>query len=673
MRDPTLRKPCACGSGDASLACCEAPRRLDAAELRRLTDLLNAGRYLQVENITRHHLETHYAFGPLWKLLGAALVQQGKDAVLEFERASQLLPGDAEAHYCLAEALQDRENFLSALDSYRRTIELNPIWPEAHNNLGTALLAVGRPAEALERFDAAVSLRPEFAAAWGGRGDAMLRLDRLEDAVDSYQRMLLLEPNLPQTQIKLANALRGLGKLQQAFVVSLEALRMAPDLVEAHYGIGNVYFELGRLDQAAEAYKHSIALAPGYAEAHSALSMIYRQMGRPIESAVSCRQALALQPNAPDAIAMQGEIFASDGDFQAAEAEFRRALALNPELSEGWAGIARCRKMTAADDRWLEAVQDLAAKPLPVRQKALLNFALGKYFDDLNRYGSAFAHYRAANELTKRYGIRYDRAQMARVVERNIAVQDAAWLRSAHTGNSSSRPVFIVGMPRSGTSLAEQILASHPAIFGAGELPFWNAAAGRLFRPNGAAQKESSNLCTLAIHYLHEIQTRSPDAQRVIDKMPANLMNLGIIHAALPNARIIHLRRNPVDTCLSIYFQIFSNAHPYANDLDDLTHFYSQYVRMATHWQNVLPSEALLDVPYEALVDDPEKWTRSMLEFLDLPWDARCMDFHLTKRTVVTSSNWQVRQEINKSSVGRWHHYADFVKPLKDLLPSAFS
>jgi len=227
-------------------------------------------------------------------------------------------------------------------------------------------------------------------------------------------------------------------------------------------------------------------------------------------------------------------------------------------------------------------------------------------------------------------------------------------------------------MPRSGTTLAGQILASHPDVFGAGELEFWNAAAagmGAAALAGGAAGSNDPNqISGLASEYLRKLTELSPSALRVVDKMPGNFMQLGLIHAAFPLARIIHLRRNPIDTCLSIYFQQLTTAHAYANDLDDLAHYYTEYHRLMQHWQATLPQGAMLDLRYENLVEAPELWARRLVEFAGLPWDAACLDFHLSYRTVITSSRWQVRQQISKSSMGRWRHYESFVEPLKRLL-----
>jgi hypothetical protein len=222
-------------------------------------------------------------------------------------------------------------------------------------------------------------------------------------------------------------------------------------------------------------------------------------------------------------------------------------------------------------------------------------------------------------------------------------------------------------MPRSGTSLAEQILASHPAIHGAGELTFWKGAAASYQSSALSRDASASTLSRLGDDYLRLLQDLSPGALRVVDKMPANVLFLGLIHAALPEARIIHMQRNPIDTCLSMYFQHFETPHPYAHDLQDLAHYYREYLRLMKHWRLTLPLGAILDVPYEGMVADHEAWSRRMLEFIGVPWHPQCLDFHLTGRTVMTASKWQVRQRISSASVARWRNYRKFVGPLLSL------
>ncbi len=385
---------------------------------------------------------------------------------------------------------------------------------------------------------------------------------------------------------------------------------------------------------------------------------------------MSCRRALEINPNLAATVAVLAEIARGcRGEFAEAESLFNKAVSIEPESPEGWPGISRLRKMSYSDADWLAEPKEWPGGVCRLRKEVHLRYAIGKYFDDVRDFDQAFINFQRANELRKSCRADYDRRELTRAVDQIILSNNRNWLSRVQINSiTSERPVFIVGMLRSGTTLAEQILASHPAVFGAGELPFWTTAsvAYRFSPPD--AEGSAALLRRLAADYLRLLQDLSADALRVVDKMPANFLALGLIHASLPNARIIHMRRNPIDTCLSIYFQHFETGISYANDLQDLAHYYTEYLRLMRHWRITLPEDAILHVPYEGLVEGQEAWSRKMLAFIGLPWDPRCVDFHVTNRTVITASKWQVRQKISQSSVGRWRNYEKFVGPLLKLM-----
>jgi hypothetical protein len=340
-----------------------------------------------------------------------------------------------------------------------------------------------------------------------------------------------------------------------------------------------------------------------------------------------------------------------------------------------WANLASLRRMTPADSDWLERAQELAASTDAVTEKADLRFAIGKYWDDIGDFERAFQSYRDANDLLKTIAGKYNREARAGYVDDLIRVYTPQAIAQIGGGGcTSTRPVFVVGMPRSGTSLVEQIIASHPAARGAGELGFWTEVLLEHVAAIRKAVLPESIRTQLAAAYLQVLAEHSTDALRIVDKAPVNSEYLGFIHSAFPKARIIYMQRDPIDTCLSCYFQYLSPALSYAMDLADLAHYYRQHHRLMAHWRAVLPPGTLLAVPYEDLVADQEGWTRRILDFLGLEWHAQCLEFHKTQRPVLTSSNWQVRQKIYRSSVQRWHHYEQFIGPLlelEDLRPAA--
>jgi tetratricopeptide (TPR) repeat protein len=594
------------------------------------------------------------------------------ESTATYRRALIIEPAVAELHNNLGTALRSLGQLTDALASYCRALAIKPDFAEAHSNMGNVLRGLGRCDEAVHSCRRALAIKPDFAEAHNNLGNALKDLGRLDDALTSYGRALELKPRFADAHCNVGNALRDVGRLHDALASYRRALELKPELAEAHNNLGNVQLDLMLLNAAEASHCRALELKPNYVHAHTALARVLRQQGRASAAEARCRTALRLAPNDADSIAFSAELHSDRGEFVEAEALFERALEIDPYLPAACAGLARCRRMSDSDSPWLAGAHRLLARKLPLRQEIYMRFAMGKYFDDLKSYEQAFHNYRLANDLTKKYGSAFDRADFTRQVDRILHAYNRDWLsRVECQGLSSGRPVFIVGMPRSGTSLAEQILASHPAVFGAGELPFWQDAAMLFDASPPRAAGEASKIESFAQAYLCNLGELSPDALRVIDKMPANFRFLGLIHAAFPYARIIHMERDPIDTCLSIYFQNLSIAHAYASDLDDLAHCYSEYARLMAHWRAALPVGAILDVSYEELVSNPEGSIRNMLQFVGLPWDERCLDFHATNRTVITSSKWQVRQKISTRSVGRWRNYQPFVGPLRRLLTPA--
>jgi len=637
--------------------------------MNRLVAMISAGRYAELESSARELTIRHPDSGVAWKALGVSLQLQHKDALPALQRAAAILPSDAEAHGNLGIALLEVGRLDDAVASFRRALEIRPDYADVHNNLGNALRSLGRLDDAVACYERSLQSNPDQADVHNNLGNALLSLGRADEAAASYRRALELEPAYAAVHNNLGHALLARGRLAEAMASCHRALEIKPDFAEAHNNLGNVLLNIGRLDDAEASYRRALEIKPDFADAHSNLGIALRLQGRTAQAEASCRRALELNPALAPAITVLADAQADKGQFAAAEDLYRRAIAIEPDLAEAWAGIAYLRKMTGDDAPWLAEAQRIVAKNPAPRKEVLLRYAIGKYFDDVKDFDQAFLHYQRANELTKLHRIKHDRQQLTQFIDELIQSYGREWVDQARIhGAASARPVFIVGVPRSGTSLAEQILASHPAVFGAGELTIWNIASATYQSTAPRGEVIASILSKLSTDYLRLLEEFSADALRVVDKMPTNFMFLGLIHAALPNARIIHMRRNPIDTCLSIYFQDLSAILSCANDLGDLAHYYAEYVRVMQHWHSILPAGAILDVPYEGLVDDQEAWSRKMLEFVGLPWDPKCLDFHQSSRSVVTASKWQVRQKISQSSVERWRNYAKHVGPLLTLL-----
>jgi tetratricopeptide (TPR) repeat protein len=634
--------------------------------------------------------------------LGRLLLALGRTeaAIKSCQRALEIRPEFAAAIGNLANAERARGALAAAIDGYRRVIALEPGFAEAHRNLGTALLETGQGESGIAALRHAVKLRPDYAAAvtqlarelsarghgteaieyyqrlleraaqadtLNDYGTLLVGLGRFEAAAKVYRDALALAPQEARLYANLGHVLHCLGDHPAAMAHARRAIELDPHLPEAYLNLGNALLAINEMHAAEVAYRAGLIRAPQHAQLHTAHAMAERALGRVEDAAASTRRSLALRPDAADTVALLGSLAIDRGQFGEAETLLRKALALSPDLPEALIGLSAVRKMTEADAPWRAAAERVLSGALPVAQTIGLQHALGKYCDDLGDVDGAFEHHRRGHELARRSRPPYDRAATSARVTRTLAAFDRSALDALEpVGIASQRPVFVFGMPRSGTTLAEQILASHPHVHGAGEVLFWQFAADAEL----AAQpgERAATIAALGSQYLASFATLPDAAARVIDKLPSNFKNLGLIHAALPGARFIHLERDPLDTCLSIYFQGFTAAHAYATDLIDLAHYYREYRRLMAHWRVVLPRELLLEVPYESLVDSPEHWSRRMLDHIGLPWDPRCLEFHRTDRPILTASSWQVRQPIGKSAIGRWRRYERYLGPLREAL-----
>jgi len=639
-------------------------------------------------------------------------VDKTEEAIAHYQRALTLRPDFADAHNNLGSALFDQGKLDAAQVYYERALALNPNYAAAHINLGCVFNKRGRREEALSHYRRGLALDPRSAEGYNNLGEALHQQGKLDDAMASYERALDLKPDFAEAHVNLGNVLKDQGRVEAAIASYERALAFRPDFAEAHNNLGNALRDQGRLDNAVMRYQRAIALKPDFADAYNHLGGVYLDQGKLNEAMAQCQRAAALQPDNAEIYANLSLIYFYQGKLERALAQTDRALALRPDKAEayftrslilralGRVAEARCAGEKAielaprvgryyrhlvnvgaldADDPHLAAMESLANDAsLPTGDKVELHFAIGKAYADLGRPESAFPHLREANAL-KRRQIVYDEPETLDLFKRIAAVFTAQLLHSkSGYGSPSTVPVFIVGMPRSGTTLVEQILASHPKVFGGGELNEFrsavknlNAAVGTsVAYPEIAQLLSSEQLYRLGTAYMEAVRAFAAEAERITDKLPQNFLFLGLIHLALPHARIIHLRRNPIDTCLSCFSILFAGEHPYAYDLGELGRYYRGYQALMQHWREVLPEGVMLEVQYEEVVANLEQEARRIIAYCGLDWDDACLAFHKTERPVLTASAVQVRQPIYHNSVGRWQPYKDFLQPLTSELDS---
>jgi tetratricopeptide (TPR) repeat protein len=631
--------------------------------------------------------------------LGLALRDQGKTeaAVEQFETALRLRPNLVAAHNNLGDALRVLGRRQQAIDHFRQAVRCDPNFAAAHSNLGQILLEQEELDEALFHCREALRLRPDCAEIHNNLGNVLRARDQLTEARACYAEALRLNSDLALTYGNMGQALQEEGQLAEAIVWYEQALQLEPNSPRIHCYLASVYEAQENYDEAVARYELALRHDPDYAEAHNRLGWVRYEQGRLVEAKEHYQIALHLQPDFPAARCNLGQVLQELGDLPASEQAFRVVLRDYPRYAAALAQLATLlRGKLPHADRDLIA-QRLADPELTDAGRANILFGLAHVCDAEGDYEQAAAQLEQANALTlalrNNHNQGYDPAVHARFVENMIAAFTPAFFeRVRGFGLETERPVFIVGLPRSGTTLTEQILASHSRIFGAGELrlareDFMALAGEACQRPDGEEQSietrafegltrlERDTVQSLGRRHLDKLQELNGTEARVVDKMPDNYMYLGFLAVLFPKARFIHCRRDLRDVAVSCWTTNFRNI-PWANDLDHIAARFELYRRLMAHWRAVLPAP-VLEVDYEETVADLESVARRLVDWCGLEWEPACLAFHETKRPVRTASVLQVRQPLYRHSVGRWKHYEKSLAPLlqrlqgRDTVPAA--
>lgn len=579
--------------------------------------------------------------------IACQVARRDAEAIAAFSAALALDPDLIEARHGLATALAATGQHEAAVAAFESLRTAAPDLPEAEYGRAASLHALGRHEQAEGGFAAALALDPDFTEAYAGRAGCLLALGRAEDAVKACEQALLRDPGFVAVRQVLAEALGAQHRYREAIAQWREALALAPDSLAIRHRLADTLHAVGRAQEAAEAYAACLPLAAGNATATAEL-----QAGR----------AAALL-----------EL----GEIAAAEQALECAIALRPDQLGPYLTLANARRVQPGD-AMVARLEALAARrhALPVHERIVLCFALHKTCTDLGEPGRGFAFLQEGATL-RRNQLAYDEAaELAALDAPRRAFTADLMGRLAGQGAASALPVFIVGMPRSGSTLIEQMLASHPRVVGGGERGDFTASLRTAARHTGrlddsdafVAALDGAVLRRIGESYAERLESAAAGTKaaplRITDKLPDNFRHLGLIHLALPNARIIHTRRDPVDTCLSCYSKLFAAPHPYSYDLGALGRYWRAYDRLMAHWRRVLPPGVMLEVRYEDVVADFPAAARRIVAHCGLDWDDACLDFHRTARPVRTASVVQVRQPIYRSSVGRWRPDAATLRPL---------
>ncbi len=639
------------------------------------------------------------------------LASEPERALALLERAVSLGEPDAAAYTRLGAVHVTLNQLEPAAEAFQEALLREPGRAEMHSNMGSVMLRLDRYDEALIHYDRALSLEPGLRQAEDGRNLVLVALDRTGEAVQRLEAELARDPDSTELRRRLSKVLLLDERIQEAENRLREAIDLEPEHVGTRLALAALLSGEDRHPAALAVLQEAAEAEPDNPAVLGRLARAYSELRRREDAEEAIAQAFELAPDAPGCYRARAAVRAADGDYVSAEADLRRALALHPGSAEAWGALGHnlmwigqldeavtCFQRAAElnptalgslvearafpdDPAAVERLRRLADHRLmPRRARAAMSFALVRVCDQRGDYDQAF-HYADQGNALQRRGIKYRADAHSAYVDRIIGTfTPELFAKHAGLGSTSERPVFVVGMPRSGTTLTEQVLASHPDVYGAGELGTMTAIVQLMPRvlktrhayPRCMAGFKARTASHAAAYYLDAIAKLDNRAARVVDKLPHNFLHLGLIALIFPRARIIHISRDDRDVAVSNYFTNFKHRRggmAYAFDLADIGGMLKDHQRIMSHWRQVLPVP-LFELRYEDLVANQEQTTRRLLDFLGLPWHEDVMSFHKTERAVRTASVWQVRQPLYDQSLERWRRYASHLGPLEQVLDS---
>ncbi len=633
---------------------------------REAIEALKSGKPDVAETLCREHLKLHPESIEHLRLLGHALMQQRRfrDAEKPLKKAIKLVPDFPPLSEDLGSVLAEQGKFEEAIPLFEQAVRQDPELANAHKKLGKALAAVGRGRDADDAFEAFFEKNPDTGAF--AVGAEHMRAGREEDAITSFRQVLKDNPdNVDAMRFLAAVYFKQDSKLRDAEALLQRATQLAPDFAMAWLDLGHAFKKRGKRMEAIEAFRHATVLEPGNGFAWEKLASMTASAGYPEQAAEAFRKAIAISPNTAGFHLGFGHTLKTLGDQPASLRAYREAIRLRPEFGEVYWSMANLKIFTF-EDAEVEAMEDqLENVDLKEVTDVHFRFALGKAYEDRKEYDKAWAYYQSGNER-QRPLVEYDPVDnsVRRGAIRSYFTRDMLE-KAEGNGYADEGPIFIVGLGRSGSTLIEQILASHSQVEGTEEL----SVLGRLsdtigrYRPNEKQYPELLDTMrpldwrALGLEYLEGAKRyRMTDKPIFTDKLPNNFPFVGLLHLILPNAKIINARRHPLDTCLGNYKQLFGRGQNFTYDIVELADYYKEYCLTMDHWNEVLPGK-VLDVHYEEVVTDLEGQVARILEHCGLPFEEECVRFHETERAIKTASSEQVRQPIYKGAMGKWRKY----------------
>jgi tetratricopeptide (TPR) repeat protein len=639
-------------------------------DFEQALEALKAGKPDVAETLCQEHLKLHPESVEHLRLLGHAMMEQRRfgEAETQLKIAIELAPDFPPLSEDLGSALAKQRKFEEAIPLFEQAVRLDPGLANAHKKLGQALAAVGRGWEADEAFEAFFEKDPDKGAV--AVGAEHMRAGREEDAIQCFRQALKDNPdNVDALRFLAAVYLKQGSKLRDAVALLQRATQLAPDFAAAWLDLGHALLKRAERMEAIEAFSRATVLEPGNGIAWERLGSARAGAGYPEQAAEAFREAIALSPKAAGYHMVYGHVLKTLGDQPASLRAYREAIRLKPDFGEVYWSMANLKIFTF-EDAEVEAMEEqLESTELKAETDVHFRFALGKAYEDRKDYEKAWAYYHSGNER-QRPLVHYDPVENSVEKDAIRAYFTREFLSKAEgNGYADEGPIFIVGLGRSGSTLVEQILASHSQVEGTEELSVLGNLSDAIARFRPDKQRFPKVLDTmrpldwraLGLEYLDGAKRyRMTDKPIFTDKLPNNFPFVGLLHLILPNAKIINARRHPLDTCLGNYKQLFGRGWTYTYDIFELADYYKEYCQTMDHWNEVLPGK-VLDVHYEETVTDLEGQVARILDHCGLPFEEKCVRFHETERAIKTASSEQVRQPIYTGGMGTWRKYESYL------------
>jgi len=674
-------------------------------KINSIIELYSSGHIREAIDTVQTLISNHPSESLLHNISGVCYKEVGQleMAVRCFEKAIEIKPDFTDAHYNLGLTLQELNQLDAAIKSYEVTLALQKNYIKAYNNLGIIYNEIGQKEDAVKSYKQAIALQPDYAEAHNNLGTTLQEMGQLDEAVNCYKKALGIQPDYVEVHNNLGNTLNLLGQNGEALNSYKQVLSISPDSADAHNNIGIIYQEMVQVEEAIKYYKKAIAINPEHAEAnnnlgschygleqfdaavknyvkaiainpdydeaHFNLGITLNELGQSNEALNSFKQTLIINPDYADAYNIIGIILQEMGQTNEAFSSFVRALAIDPENTEFHHNLALMKNYKKGDTQLIQMQSLLSANNLSQSERIQLCFALAKAYTDLGEKDELFKALNEGNQLRKE--------ELNYSIEKDLdhhSILRKMFLSNIKNSSSyeplSISPIFIVGMPRSGTTLVEQIISSHHKVYGAGEL----SVLSNLTKPIVDDYMTHNNplslkkILSIRQRYSNNLSNLNTSKSIITDKMPLNFRYIGFILKAFPEAKIINLKRDSRAVCWSIYKSYFpAEGLGFAFNMDDLARYYNSYNELMIFWHELFPNK-IYDICYEDLTTNQEEETKKLLEYCELDWDDNCLNFHKNKRAVKTTSSLQVGEKIYQGSSNAWKKYETQIQPLIDGL-----